>query len=75
MEGDEKGAAAQTIIRRHAWPQTQFIGSSTDIAIYGGSAGGGKTWALLMEPLRAALVKALATRGCRRQMLTAKPGR
>lgn len=33
-------------------PQTAFLASSSDIAIYGGSAGGGKTWALLMEPLR-----------------------
>ncbi|MDG4675860.1 terminase family protein [Shinella sp. 838] len=52
MAGDEKGAAAQTIIRPQAGPQTLFLGSSADIAIYGGSAGGGKTWALLMEPLR-----------------------
>ncbi|MDP9590593.1 UNVERIFIED_ORG: putative phage terminase large subunit-like protein [Shinella zoogloeoides] len=52
MAGDEKGAAAQTIIRPQAGPQTQFLGSPADIAIYGGSAGGGKTWALLMEPLR-----------------------
>lgn len=29
-----------------------FLGSSADIAIYGGGAGGGKTWALLLEPLR-----------------------
>ncbi|GGZ21810.1 phage terminase large subunit [Asticcacaulis endophyticus] len=29
-----------------------FLSSPADIAIYGGSAGGGKTWALLMEPLR-----------------------
>lgn len=33
-------------------PQTQFLASPADIAIYGGAAGGGKTWALLMEPLR-----------------------
>lgn len=33
-------------------PQTQFLASSADIAIYGGGAGGGKSWALLMEPLR-----------------------
>ncbi len=33
-------------------PQEQFSASSADIAIYGGAAGGGKTWALLMEPLR-----------------------
>jgi predicted phage terminase large subunit-like protein len=33
-------------------PQTAFLSSPADIAIYGGAAGGGKTWALLMEPLR-----------------------
>ncbi|MBU3640007.1 phage terminase large subunit [Polynucleobacter sp. AP-RePozz3-80-G7] len=33
-------------------PQTQFLATSADIAIYGGAAGGGKTWALLLEPLR-----------------------
>ena len=29
-----------------------FLASPADIAIYGGAAGGGKSWALLMEPLR-----------------------
>lgn len=33
-------------------PQTAFLSSPADIAIYGGAAGGGKTWSLLMEPLR-----------------------
>ena len=33
-------------------PQSTFLASPADIAIYGGAAGGGKTWALLMEPLR-----------------------
>lgn len=32
--------------------QEQFLASSADISIYGGAAGGGKTWALLLEPLR-----------------------
>jgi phage uncharacterized protein (putative large terminase), C-terminal domain len=32
--------------------QEQFLASSADIAIYGGAAGGGKTWSLLLEPLR-----------------------
>ena len=32
--------------------QETFMASSADIAIFGGSAGGGKTYALLMEPLR-----------------------
>lgn len=33
-------------------PQTAFLSSPADIAIYGGAAGGGKSWALLLEPLR-----------------------
>lgn len=32
--------------------QEAFLSSSADIAIYGGAAGGGKTWSLLVEPLR-----------------------
>lgn len=32
--------------------QEQFLSSSADIVIYGGSAGGGKTFACLIEPLR-----------------------
>lgn len=33
-------------------PQEDFLASPADIVIYGGAAGGGKTWALLLEPLR-----------------------
>jgi len=32
--------------------QVAFMGSPADIAIFGGSAGGGKTWSLIFEPLR-----------------------
>lgn len=32
--------------------QVTFLSSPADIAIFGGAAGGGKSWALLMEPLR-----------------------
>src|SRR5687768_6625252 len=32
--------------------QEQFLASSADITIYGGAAGGGKTYGLLLEPLR-----------------------
>lgn len=39
-------------IRPQPGPQERFLASSADIAIYGGAAGGGKTWAILMEPLR-----------------------
>jgi predicted phage terminase large subunit-like protein len=33
-------------------PQRAFFESTADIAILGGAAGGGKTWALLRDPLR-----------------------
>lgn len=33
-------------------PQTDFLTTTADIAIYGGAAGGGKSYALLLEPLR-----------------------
>lgn len=39
-------------IRPQAGPQEAFLSSSADIAIFGGSAGAGKTWAELLEPLR-----------------------
>ena len=39
-------------LRPQQGPQEQFLSSPADIAIYGGSAGGGKTYALLLEPLR-----------------------
>ncbi len=39
-------------IKPQPGPQEAFLSSSADIVIYGGAAGGGKTWALLFEPLR-----------------------
>jgi predicted phage terminase large subunit-like protein len=33
-------------------PQTDFLSTQAEIAIYGGAAGGGKSYALLLEPLR-----------------------
>ena len=39
-------------IRPQPGPQTEFLSTKADIAIYGGAAGGGKTFGLLMEPLR-----------------------
>ncbi len=40
------------IIKPQRGPQEQFLSTSANIAVYGGAAGGGKTFALLMEPLR-----------------------
>lgn len=40
------------IIKPQPGPQEAFLSTSADIAIYGGAAGGGKSYALLLEPLR-----------------------
>ena len=39
-------------IRPQPGPQEEFLASPADIVIYGGSAGSGKSWAILLEPLR-----------------------
>lgn len=39
-------------IRPQPGAQAAFLSTAADIAIYGGSAGGGKTYSLLLEPLR-----------------------
>lgn len=40
------------VLRPHAGPQEAFFASAADVVIYGGGAGGGKSWALLVEALR-----------------------
>jgi predicted phage terminase large subunit-like protein len=49
---DADRAAAEAVVRPQRGPQKRFLSSRADIAIYGGAAGGGKTWALLIDPLR-----------------------
>jgi predicted phage terminase large subunit-like protein len=39
-------------IRPQEGPQEKFLATPADIAIYGGAAGGGKSYGLLLEPLR-----------------------
>ena len=39
-------------IKPQSGPQELFLSSPADIVIYGGSAGGGKTFGLLLDPLR-----------------------
>lgn len=43
---------AMTQVIRPQPKQHEFLATSADIAIFGGGAGGGKSWALLLEPLR-----------------------
>lgn len=40
------------ILKPQPGPQESFLASPADITIYGGAAGGGKTYGLLMSPLR-----------------------
>ncbi|TXH52462.1 MAG: terminase [Desulfurellales bacterium] len=43
---------AEATIIRPQYKQELFLATPADIAIFGGGAGGGKSWALLLEPLR-----------------------
>jgi predicted phage terminase large subunit-like protein len=55
-------------IRPQAGPQEQFLSCPADIAIYGGAAGAGKTYALLLEPLRHKDVRGFGALCFRRNM-------
>ncbi len=49
----EKPAAGRVrVIKPHDGPQEVFLSSPSDIAVYGGAAGGGKSYGLLMEAAR-----------------------
>ncbi|NIU03775.1 MAG: terminase [Gammaproteobacteria bacterium] len=41
-----------TDIRPHAGPQQAFLSTAADVCVYGGAAGGGKTFALLLDAAR-----------------------
>ncbi len=43
---------AAPVIKPQEGPQEVFLSTPADIAIYGGAAGGGKSFGLLLEPLR-----------------------
>lgn len=42
----------EIIIAPQPGPQTEFLSTPADFCIYGGAAGGGKSYGLLLEPLR-----------------------
>jgi predicted phage terminase large subunit-like protein len=50
--GEVESAPGKVIIGPQPGPQTAFLSTSADIAIYGGAAGGGKTFGELLEPTR-----------------------
>jgi len=41
-----------SVLKPQKGPQERFMSTAADICIYGGAAGGGKTFGLLMQPLR-----------------------
>ena len=43
---------ASELIQAQPGPQTEFLSCSADVVVYGGSAGGGKSWSLLLEAAR-----------------------
>ena len=40
------------VLKPQQGPQTNFLSTAADIAIYGGAAGGGKSYGLLLDLLR-----------------------
>ena len=40
------------ILKPQAGPQERFLATAADICVYGGAAGGGKSYGLLLSPLR-----------------------
>lgn len=44
--------ARRLVVRPNPGPQWDFIASDADIAIFGGAAGGGKTYGMLLDPLK-----------------------
>jgi len=53
-------------------PQTRFLSSPADIVIYGGAAGGGKTWGMLLEAIRNVRVSRFRAAIFRRQRVDIK---
>ncbi|RBB38897.1 terminase [Burkholderia reimsis] len=52
MARKPSSGAAEKRLAPQAGPQSMFLATPADIAIYGGAAGGGKSFGLLLDPLR-----------------------
>jgi predicted phage terminase large subunit-like protein len=69
------GGVRKITIGPQPGPQQAFLSTTADIAILGGAAGGGKSWSLLMEPLRHMKVKGFDAVIFRRTLVDVKkPG-
>ena len=48
----QKAQQQEIIFQPNPWPQTDFLAASEREVLYGGSAGGGKSFGLLADPMR-----------------------
>lgn len=62
------------VIRPNPGPQEEFLSTKADIAIYGGAAGAGKSYALLLEPIRWKDVRGFESVTFRRQSVQITAG-
>ena len=51
-EAQQEQELRTVVVGPQPGPQTAFASSNAHIAVFGGSAGSGKTWAMLLEPLK-----------------------
>lgn len=52
MDEDSTALDSRPVIKPQEGPQEAFLSTPADVALFGGAAFGGKSYALLMEPLR-----------------------
>jgi len=52
LEGDPNGYTIQVLFRPNPGPQERFLESTEEEILYGGAAGGGKSFAMIADPMR-----------------------
>ena len=65
---DEINKGSHVVFHANEGPQTQFLAADEKDVLYGGAAGGGKSYAMLVDPLRYAHKKAHRALILRRSM-------